>query len=461
MINRFVAGCLLILGAGFCLSASAGNSEAQNLFETFNDRIYQIRVLEAGSGTKTSVGSGFAIAADGLLATNYHVVSDWVQHPKRYRLEYIDNTGKAGELRVVDVDVINDLALVQRDVTEQTYLELSSNIPQRGAEAYSLGNPRDLGMTVVHGTYSGFVERSFYRRILFSGAMNPGMSGGPTLDADGEVFGVNVATSGNGIGFLVPVDKLHALIKQYRSNPQTQDSLKTRIHAQLKNNQQRFMDILLDAKWPTIDVGRAKVIGEMAKFARCWGESTQAGADNNKELVSTVRSLCTHNEYIYLGRDFTTGGLEYEFTSVETDQLSSSQFYARYEGMIGSVNSVNKVKEGKVSNFSCHEAFVDNNVAIEAQQDAQKIAEEKAAKAHKKTSKKTAAVVSPIKPMIMRVSLCTRAYADFDDLYDVLFIGATVNHKKQGLVAHFTLAGVDKNLAMKFSKKFMENIQWK
>ena len=44
-----------------------------------------------------------------------------------------------------------------------------------------MGNPLDLGFTIVEGTYNGFVEKSYNPRMHFTGAINPGMSGGPAV----------------------------------------------------------------------------------------------------------------------------------------------------------------------------------------------------------------------------------------------------------------------------------------
>ena len=56
----------------------------------------------------------------------------------------------------------------------------------QGERIYSLGNPLDVGFAVIEGTYNGLVERSFYPTIFFAGSLNPGVSGGPTLDQQGS-----------------------------------------------------------------------------------------------------------------------------------------------------------------------------------------------------------------------------------------------------------------------------------
>ena len=93
----------------FCLSSSAYGvtDKAQDLFSGVKQSILQIRVIDLASGSKSAIGSGFVINGNGLLATNYHVVEQKVSKPDKYRVEYMTNTNQTGELRLVDVDVVN------------------------------------------------------------------------------------------------------------------------------------------------------------------------------------------------------------------------------------------------------------------------------------------------------------------------------------------------------------------
>jgi hypothetical protein len=63
--------------------------------------------------------------------------------------------------------------------------------------------------------------------------------------------------------------------------------------------------------------------------------------------------------------------------------------------------------------------------------------------------------------MINKAVFCTRAYKKFPQLYDVLFIGASVDQNDKALISHFTLAGVSQDMAMAFTRKFMESLTWK
>ena len=79
-----------------------------------------------------------------------------------------------------------------RQASRSTFRAPSAALSQ-GERIYSMGNPLDVGFAVLEGTYNGLVERSFYPSIFFGGALNSGMSGGPALDEQGRVVGVNVA----------------------------------------------------------------------------------------------------------------------------------------------------------------------------------------------------------------------------------------------------------------------------
>ena len=56
---------------------------------------------------------------------------------------------------------------------------------------------------------------------------------------------------------------------------------------------------------------------------------------------------------------------------------------------------------------------------------------------------------------------CLRAYKDYPDLYDVLFLQGTVDDAERAFISHFTLAGVSKSRSLDFTQRFMEYSQWR
>ena len=416
-----------ILFGGFSLLAAAGScaQSAQGIYSQYQDRIYQIRLIELASGSKASIGSGFQVSPEGLIATNYHVIADAVYEPDKYRIEFIDTRGRSGQLSLLEIDVIHDLALVKHsEPARDSFLQLAGQLVQQGEELYSIGNPRDLGMTVVKGTYNGMLEHSFYDRILFSGSINPGMSGGPTLNEAGEVVGINVATAGNQLSFLVPVKQLEHLLDAHDVTKVL--SFKERILEQLLQNQGEQLGELLRGEWPLLSIGDAKVAAELAKFTPCWGGSS----DDDKALYSVYYTRCFSEDKLYLTSGFSTGVINYEFYWLESEELDSWQFYTRYQNSLMGAMPINQTSKKHVGNFRCHNDFVvdDNDVST---------------------------------PHHWKMVLCAREYKDYPGIYGLLYIAAAVSHSHKGLISHFVLSGVSKPLGLEFAKKFMEHIQWK
>jgi len=266
--------------------ASYGTEQAEQIFHQLAPSLYQIRLIDKASGEKSSIGSGFQITEDGLIATNYHVVSSFARHPQKYRIEYMDHLGNKAPLTLQSVDVINDLALVKRETNiRMEFFQIAEKPPIKGEELYSLGNPHDLGMIVVPGTYNGLKKDSFNDRIHFTGSVNPGMSGGPVVNSSAQVVGINVATSGNQIGFLVPHQKLLALFKAYQLKPPT--SIEAQMSTQLAHNQKKLISTLLASPWQQKPLGNGLIPTIDAPFIRCWGESN---ADKNDALNNPGRN---------------------------------------------------------------------------------------------------------------------------------------------------------------------------
>ena len=70
-------------------SGFSQNENARTLFAENKAAILQIRVIDVTSGSKSVIGSGFVINAEGLIATNYHVIQMAASKPEQYRIEYL------------------------------------------------------------------------------------------------------------------------------------------------------------------------------------------------------------------------------------------------------------------------------------------------------------------------------------------------------------------------------------
>jgi len=150
--------------------------------------------------TNVGQGTGFIINADGYLVTNSHVLSGgrWVK-AINYKQETID-------AEFIGYDVNLDIALLKIP-NNQNYLELAnSNKVQVGEKVIAIGNPLGLQFSVSQGIVSGIHRigpSNLEAYIQTDAALNPGNSGGPLINKEGNVIGINNFKIGSGesLGF--------------------------------------------------------------------------------------------------------------------------------------------------------------------------------------------------------------------------------------------------------------------
>jgi S1-C subfamily serine protease len=413
-LRQALISCFLTL---VCLSRAYADPP-QQLFGQLQDRIYQIRLLEFNSANKSILGSGFQVDDNGLIATNYHVVAGLVQTPEKYRLEYIDDLGNKGNLALVDIDVIHDLALVRRTSAPAHHLVFSPVPLNKGEQIFSIGNPQDIGMTIINGNYGGWVNHTYYGRLLFSGSLNPGMSGGPAINGNGEVVGVNVSKNGEQLSYLVPAKYLIELMS--KSHP-TDSTWKSYIQQQLRASQQDLIDRLLEKNWQLHAMGPAQVPAEIADFISCWSDSNQ---DSKDKLYRSTSTNCAMKESLMIGEDFYTGYLQYKFKLLTVDDLNRFQLYSLVSKSYRTISNLPARNKDNADNFKCHTGFV---------------------------------VYAGVK---FKNTLCARHYKDYPKLYDIAFTSSSVNSNNEALLSEFVMSGVEQETALTFSKRFMESISW-
>jgi putative serine protease PepD len=158
--------------------------------------------------TSTGSGTGFLVNSDGTIVTNAHVVGDNNQVQVRF-----DDKGELHDAQVLSVDTSTDLAALKVDASAAQGvrpLELAdSDDVEVGDTAVAIGYPLGLDRTATAGIVSGLERQieapngfSIDKVIQTDAAVNPGNSGGPLLNAKGQVIGVNsqIATAGGGEG---------------------------------------------------------------------------------------------------------------------------------------------------------------------------------------------------------------------------------------------------------------------
>ncbi len=177
--------------------------------------------IETSDSDARLAGSGFAISADGEIVTNAHVAS-----PDGMKAELTVETldGRSFPARLLGVDAASDLALLKIDNGSIPLLAWGDSSAIRvGQEAWSLGNPRDIGISIARGTMSGItgtrVGVNQVESFIHSDAhITHGNSGGPLVDVHGEVLGVSDITfsESKGQGYSIPSRMARLVIERLR-----------------------------------------------------------------------------------------------------------------------------------------------------------------------------------------------------------------------------------------------------
>jgi len=175
--------------------------------------------------TQRALGSGFVIDKAGHIVTNYHVV----RGANAIQVSFSNN--EHFKARLVGVDPSTDSAVLQVQVKSRALKSLplgNSESARVGDQVIAIGNPFGLDRSVTSGIVSAVQRRieapnqlSISHVIQTDAALNHGNSGGPLLNAQGQVIGVNaqIETGGQsqgnvGIGFAIPINTVKDVVAE-------------------------------------------------------------------------------------------------------------------------------------------------------------------------------------------------------------------------------------------------------
>jgi hypothetical protein len=209
--------CAVLVGFLGSNLSWAQATNAETLFKRIRPSVVVVRTEVSGNLGLSSSASGFIAHRKDWVVTNYHAVTEAIYDAKAHNLTVHAANELKKTARVIAVDVLNDLAVLQLDSPiDAPLLELRESLPAKGENGFSVGKPGSFDYSIVNGSFNGMHDEQSSPLIVFSGAINSGMSGGPTLDTSGRVVGVNVATSTRHqlIGLVIPSSAVSALIKQ-------------------------------------------------------------------------------------------------------------------------------------------------------------------------------------------------------------------------------------------------------
>src|SRR6266850_700334 len=197
-------------------------SPAMKAYQAVRSSIVRVRAigdgLEYDEYMHRAVGSGVVIIDRGVILTSLHVVAG----ASRVRVQFED--GMESEAAIISTQPENDLAVLQaKEIPDDLHAATlrSARHLVEGEHVTAVGFPFGIGPSVSHGVISGLRRqyrspdgtRQLSNLIQFDAAANPGSSGGPLVNAAGEVIGIVTAILGtadksafSGIAFAVPIE---------------------------------------------------------------------------------------------------------------------------------------------------------------------------------------------------------------------------------------------------------------
>ena len=175
-----------------------------------------------GNRQKEASGSGFIISSDGYVVTNAHVIDD----SKNVTVTLEDK--RELKATVVGVDKLSDIALLKIEAKDLPMVKLGdSDKLDVGQWVVAMGTPFGLDYTATQGIVSALSRSlpkdTYVPFIQTDAAVNPGNSGGPLFDLDGQVVGVNsqiYSRSGGymGVSFAIPSNIVKNVTDQLKAN---------------------------------------------------------------------------------------------------------------------------------------------------------------------------------------------------------------------------------------------------
>jgi serine protease Do len=446
------------------------SATARELFAKYKDRIVQVRVLLNAANEQSTLGSAFVVRDAGkdgaLLITNYHVISALAIDPQKYRIELRRTSELTVKATLLAVDVVHDLAVLRSEPLPEgktwPTLALREQPAQQGERVFALGNPLELGFLISEGIYNGNVEQRIYEQMLFSGALNSGMSGGPAIDERGQVVGVNVATHSRGqlLSFLVPIRYARELLTRAEketsnvataasnvANPQTKASenadnkWRQDIARQLLAHQAFLVEKLLTPKGSSTEAVAAPNTTVNAKTEHKAGFTTQTlsgrtvqtldgsltkcwanARDSEKPKFNRESLNCSLNSGLYVTGSLNTGSMSLGHTLLRNEKLATAQFL-NLENASSFGSRLGAIGGREMTRSECRDEFVRG-------------------KAH-----------------VYRAEVCLRAFKRFEGLYNMSVSVVQVDDSGERLKSSLTMNGFSFENAQRVSRQFLEMLQ--
>lgn len=248
LLGGIIGGAIAVVTGLYALPKNESSNEANNITEKYTFSTVENPVVAISEKVGPSVvgvkvkyksqnlwgisseaegeGSGIIYSTDGYIITNYHVVEQATQNDTAKIYILFPNEDEDIEATIVGMDRVTDLAVLKINKTGLIPAEFgNSDDISVGELAVAIGNP--LGEEFAGSVTVGYIsaknremvsEGTSYNLIQTDAAINTGNSGGPLVNSQGKVIGINTAkiasTGIEGMGFAMPCNDILPIIER-------------------------------------------------------------------------------------------------------------------------------------------------------------------------------------------------------------------------------------------------------
>jgi hypothetical protein len=283
-----------------------------------------------------------------------------------------------------------------------------------------MGFPRDIGLSIVEGTYNGLMKHALYKKIHFTAPINRGMSGGPAINASGEVVGVNVSSMGQEIGFLVPTEAVMKLMRSAGPANNDPQSFLEDIRRQILAHQDVFFSEDLVKSGKTVQIGDYRLPGQLSPFFKCWGDSNH----QEKFPYHIIHHRCSTDDLIYISAEHSSGIMSFSHRHITRDGMNNMSFNDLYSDLFQESKHYMDGNEEEVTRFECESETLRRG------------------------------------EIIFKTAFCARGYRKLKGLYDVIFKAAVLPSDDSGLETELRICGITFEKAVNLTKGYLEMITW-
>lgn len=425
------AALVLIL----CLSAAPSGARektehatpGQAVYERVEPLVFKVKTAITAESPKASYGTGFAVAKEGLLITNYHVVSDAVINPRLNKIFLVLDSGSI-PARILGVDVLHDLALIKVEHEFPQWLKFATAKPRQGEPIYSIGEPEDLNMAIVVGTYNGELKYGTYAMIHMSSPINSGMSGGPTVNNRAQIVGVNVAKNAlsDSLSFAVPARFAETLLDfAAKREAPSNEQLISEMGQQLIAVQNELTEDFLKAAEKPHALGVWQ-FGQPSPKLKCW---SQRDEDAENDRFDETQQSCQLPHASYIEARLESGTYSLELNAIDGRSLSSAPFYGLLNSRFGASRFDNRISMTESGPKLLTRQFCYSNIVANG---------------------------SGLK---FKLAYCGRGYVKFKELQDISISLATIEPPPHALTLQLELHGFAPENAKKILRQTLNSIR--